>query len=383
MSNLKIDIIYYKTSSDFEMEFNLSGCCRMRIFKDKVDTPRGLVNALARDVARSKIIILVTDLFGENCGIPVLAKAVSLPLIAPDKEEFGIKTFEEIHIPDTAVPLVTKTGIYGGCIIESGPQSIIIVSGVRSLRHEIMKAYVHNYVFDVGQLLAYRERMGQNSPESLPPINLPTQPPVEPSVDEVLTPETTDETISDISSETTVVENPSPEIHAKHEVVSETSTDAFAEEILKEVVQTTSSKSETPEASDESKNTETSEHPVTAHTDESVVSPLEAAIQIEIKNREAQKQSQHDAKTPAKRPVQPGISAVDELDFDKKEADALYKKSKKRKKTSNIVLLIVVILLLLCLGVLAYFFVYMPLIGADNGLSNGNSFVDFITSLFS
>ena len=177
MSNLKIDIIYYKTSSDFEMEFNLSGCCRMRIFKDKMESRKEFVSALARDVNRSKVILVVTDLFGENCIIPTLSRSIGLKLISPDNREFGIKTEEDIMIPETAVPLVTKTGIYGGCIIESGPQSIIIVSSVRSLRHEIMKAYVHNYVFDVGQLFAYQERMGQNSqqmpfPSPVAPTNL-------------------------------------------------------------------------------------------------------------------------------------------------------------------------------------------------------------------
>lgn len=376
MSNLKIDIIYYKTSSDFEMEFNLSGCCRMRIFKDKVDTPRGLVNALARDVARSKIIILVTDLFGDDCGIPVLAKAISLPLVAPDKDEFGIKTLEDIHIPDTAVPLVTKTGIYGGCIIESGPQSIIIVSGVRSLRHEIMKAYVHNYVFDVGQLLAYRERMGQNAPVTLPPMTAPQNPtevplPEEAVVEDPVTEESISEEISTVDSETNL------ETQAKHELMEEVPPietipeEASTEDEIKSV------SADIEETIDNSPIV--SEQKEAKPTEETTVSALESAIQAQIEKKEAKKE---EIKTPIKRPVQPGISAVDELDFDKKEANALYKKSKKRKKSTNIILLIVVVLLLLCLGVLAYFFVYLPLIGADSGLSNGNSFIGFITSLF-
>ena len=163
MSNLKIDIIYFKTASDFEMEFNLSGCCRMRMFKDKVDTPKGLVNTLARDVSRSKITIIVTELFGENNGVSILSKAVKLPLVALDKSEYGVQATDDIFIPKTAIPLVTKSGIYGGCIIENGPQSIIAVSNIRALRHEIMKTYVHNYVFDVGQMMAYQERMGSDS----------------------------------------------------------------------------------------------------------------------------------------------------------------------------------------------------------------------------
>ncbi len=172
MSNLKLDIIYYQTSSDFVMEFNLSGCCRMRIFKDKIETKKEFVSALAKDVSRSKIIIIVTDLFGEESAIPTLSRAIGLNLTSPDKAAFGIENTEEILIPETAVPLVTKAGIFGGCIIESGPQSIIVVSNMRTLRHEIMKAYVHNYIFDVGQLFAYQERMGQTT--VLTPVTLPT-----------------------------------------------------------------------------------------------------------------------------------------------------------------------------------------------------------------
>ncbi len=171
MSNLKLDIIYYRTSSDFEMEFNLSGCCRMRTFKDKVETPKGLISTLAKDVARSKVILIVTDLTGDGCGVQLISKAIGLPLVSPNKDDFGIKNTEEILIPENSVPLVTQSGVYGGCIVESGPQSIIIVSSVRTLRHEVMKSYVHNYVFDIGQKLAYEERM-QQSGNTTPPAFL-------------------------------------------------------------------------------------------------------------------------------------------------------------------------------------------------------------------
>ena len=42
--NLKVDVIYYKTNSDFEMEFNLCGCCRMRLLSDK--TPDKILPAI-------------------------------------------------------------------------------------------------------------------------------------------------------------------------------------------------------------------------------------------------------------------------------------------------------------------------------------------------
>lgn len=286
MSNLKLDIIYYKTASDFELEFNLSGCCRMRMFKDKVDTPKGLINTLARDVARSKIIIVVTELFGDNNGVAVISKAIKLPLINLNKEEFGIKTTDDVYIPNTAVPLVTKSGVYGGCIIENGPQSIIIVSAARALRHEIMKTYVHNYVFDVGQYLAYQERMGVS------PVGKHAQPTIEAEPVAV-------QSIPDAApaSDENVIE----EIHSK----------------------TTNNFTVIPE------NEVPSEYP--------------------------------------------------------EESAPKDKKPRKKKKASNIVLLIVVILLLLGFGILAYYFVYLPLLGQPSTFTDGssNAITEFLEGLFS
>ncbi len=346
MANLKIDIIYYKTSSDFELEFNLSGCCRMRIFKDKVDTQKGLINTLARDVARSKIIIVVTDLFGDDSGVPALSKAIGLPLIAPNKEEYGIKTADTIYMPDTSVPLVTKSGIYGGCIIESGPQSIIIVSSVRSLRHEIMKAYVHNYVFDVGQLMAYKERMGEGNHNVMPPtvsnvgateeIILPT---TEPAVG-------TGEIINDI--EVPVKEEP---------VIDETPNYAVFEKVNDDGTEVS-----------EEENTAFSE----GSDDESTPVP------------EIETNSEEDENKKLSRPksiVHPGISAVDQFEFDKEEEKELLKKAKKKRKGSNILLLIIIILLLVGFGILAYFLIYLPLTGNDSSFgSDGNLLSDFFGS---
>lgn len=292
MSNLKIDIIYYKTASDFEMEFNLSGCCRMRMFKDKVDTPKGLVNTLARDVSRSKITIIVTELFGENNGVSILSNAIKLPLVALNKSEYGVQTTDDVFIPKTAIPLVTKAGIYGGCIIENGPQSIIVVSSLRALRHEIMKTYVHNYVFDVGQMMAYQERMSVKS-------------------DNMRTIDTL----------------------------------------------TNSSKLETKE------NT--------------------IPVDNIVDNNDISSKSQNNFTI-----VSPELASDNELGL-MDEATALedIKSAKKKKshKASNIVLLIIVILLLVGFGVLAYYFVYLPLLSEPSAFTdgNGNIITEFLNGLFS
>lgn len=304
MSNLKIDIIYYKTSSDFEMEFNLSGCCRMRMFKDKVETPKGLVNTLARDVSRSKIILIVSDLFGEDSGIPTISRAIGLPLVAPSKSEYGIKTTDDIKLPETAVPLVTKSGIYGGCIIESGPQSIIIVSSVRALRHEIMKAYVHNYVFDVGQLLAYQERVGGDGHSAMPPIvGLASR----------------DGLVNRANSDT---DNVTSEETADYDSKSEINV---------------------------------STEPKSKATDDRQI-------------------------------ISAGINSTAEIDIISPTEDKPAKATKPRKnrKAANIILLIIVVLLLIGFGILAYYFVYLPLIGQPSVFANSenNIITEFLSNLF-
>ena len=282
MSNLKIDIIYYKTASDFEMEFNLSGCCRMRMFKDKVDTPKGLVNALARDVSRSKIIIIVSDLVGENTSVSTTSKAIKLPLVELDKEKFGVQSTGDILLPKTAFHLVTKSGIYGGFIIENGPQSIIFVSSERTLRHEIMKTYVHNYVFDVGQLHAYQQRLNSDSSNYNHPAPLTENKPEQAT--------TSEEDTQNISSK---------------------STDNFSIDGVEE---------ETP--------------------------------------------------------------ANDVLsDFDNPPQNS----RRKSKRGPNIALLIIVILLLIAFGILAYYFVYLPLLEQPGVFTdgNGNVVTEFLNELFS
>ncbi len=313
MSNLKLDIIYYNTSSDFEMEFNLSGCYRMRIFKDKIESKKQLVSALARDVSRSKVILVVTDLFGEDSAIPTLSRAIGIPLISPNKEEFGITTTEEIVIPKSAVPLVTKTGIYGGFIIEKGQQSIIIVSNVRSLRHEIMKTYVHNYIFDVGQLLAYQERISQNgqSVQFVPVSNVS-----QPSEDE--------ETISE-----------QPQL-------SEEKTDE-----------------------DENSSENLDSQAVTEEAEQSAESDTE--VLEDNSNEET-----NTAEKVTKNLIEPGINHtadLEELALEEPE-EPKKKNTRKTRKATNIILLIIVILLLIAFGVLAYFFVYLPAIGLENPILN-------------
>ena len=164
MANIKLDVIYYKTPSDFEFEFNLSGCGGVRLFKEKIESPKGLITSLARDVERSRVIIVVADLAEENGGIAAISKAVGLPLVPSNKEEYHITSDGDCKVFKGAIPLVTKSGAFVGFIAESGPQSIIVLTSNRALRHEIMDSYVHKYIFEITQIEVYNQKYNSNPP---------------------------------------------------------------------------------------------------------------------------------------------------------------------------------------------------------------------------
>lgn len=147
--NIKVDIIYYKTNTDFEMEFNLSGCCRMRLLTDKAPDRKILVSQLARAVSRSRIIIIAGSLFGEEGIIKTSAAAIGKSVDIVDNKQFGIESDDEIEIISDAVPLVSEDGIFGGCIIEQGPQTLILLSDNKALRKNIMQSLIHSYIKEV------------------------------------------------------------------------------------------------------------------------------------------------------------------------------------------------------------------------------------------
>ena len=146
LQNLKVDIIYYNTNTDFEMEFNLCGCCRMRLLTDKASDKKTLVHDLARAVSRSRVIIIAGKLSGEEGIIETTAKSIAKTLTEIDKSMYGIKSEESISVINGATPLVTPDGEFGGCVIESGPQSMILLSDDRELRKAVMKTLIHPYI---------------------------------------------------------------------------------------------------------------------------------------------------------------------------------------------------------------------------------------------
>lgn len=149
IQNIKVDVIYYMGSKDFEMEFNLCGCCRMRLLTDQVKDHKSFIHALSRAVTRSRVIMCVGPLFGEEGLIQNVSAAVRIPLEDVENEKYGIRSNSRIEIIKGSLPLVTADGIFGGCIVESGPQSIILLSESKSVRKSLMTSLIHPYMEEI------------------------------------------------------------------------------------------------------------------------------------------------------------------------------------------------------------------------------------------
>lgn len=147
--NLRSDIIYYKTNSDFELEFNLCGCCRMRLLTDKPSSKKAFVHSLARAVSRSRVILIAGALFGEESTIKTVAQALGTETEITNNTKFNIATDDEIEIIKGSVPLVSADGLFGGCIIESGPQTMILLTDNKTLRKTLMTTLIHPYIAEL------------------------------------------------------------------------------------------------------------------------------------------------------------------------------------------------------------------------------------------
>ncbi|MBO5210449.1 MAG: hypothetical protein J6B80_00795 [Clostridia bacterium] len=147
--NLRADIIYYKSGSDFELEFNLCGCCRMRLLTDKPSNKKAFVHSLARAVSRSRVILIAGPLFGADNTIATVAQALGTTTEAVDNSAYNIASDDEIEIIKGSLPLVASDGSFGGCIIESGPQTMILLTDNKTLRKNIMSNLIHPYVSEL------------------------------------------------------------------------------------------------------------------------------------------------------------------------------------------------------------------------------------------
>ena len=143
---VKTDIVYYRTQSDFELEFNLNGCCSMRVLQNKPKTTQEFLKAMRLAVSRSQIILTLGDLSGDDSLIDKVCNAIGYTTEERDLSVFGF--MGSVALPEGSIPLVSNDGQFAGCVIECGPQSIIVLTDDRELRKNVMQTLVHQYIRD-------------------------------------------------------------------------------------------------------------------------------------------------------------------------------------------------------------------------------------------
>lgn len=136
--------------TDFEFEFNLCGCCQMRLLTSCSESEKSLVEYLARGVSRSKVIIIIASLSDNKSPLETVAIAIGYKTVNLDSTVYS--TTHNIKILQNSVPLITESGELGGMIAECGSQSLIILSNEKRIQKEILKTLVGPYLADLSKV---------------------------------------------------------------------------------------------------------------------------------------------------------------------------------------------------------------------------------------
>ena len=377
LQNIKVDIIYYLTPTDFEMEFNLCGCCRMRLLTDKVSDRKEFIHSLSRAVSRSRVMICCGSLFGESGLINGVAAAIGKNVVKADNNAYGIKDGGDIGIIDGSMPLVTPEGIFGGCIIESGPQSIILLSESKNIRKSIMTTLIHPYI---EELSISPVRASQKTEETAEPQQ--TEDAVSDIVETAAAPlqeseEVTEEPVLETEADTETQEQPNEE----------------TEETVQEAVEAPSNESEPTEIEPTEENTEENEEVSepeatveiaaedTLNMDDMLIATMENGDVEDPKTNNAPLQDVKNEEFELfiePRQVKFSKKHYYDVDYDAgADADSLFAEPdpEDMRPRFRSPILVLTIILLIALGVLAYILVVIP-------LSRGYSFAEYIEIIF-
>lgn len=142
--NIKLEIIYYETESDAMLEFGLQGNFALRILSARVNNAVELVAALKKASLRNEFIVVVGG-FENNAIAGVIAKAIGRAEVPVSQYEPGAEG-NEIIVPEGAIPLVNDDGAVCGAVIESGYQSILLLSGEKARRDAVLRPLLLPYL---------------------------------------------------------------------------------------------------------------------------------------------------------------------------------------------------------------------------------------------
>lgn len=146
--DLTLEVIYYNQPTDFKMEFALAGCCNTRFLSQSANDRQQFLKALGKSVIRSRAIVAVGsfNMLDSEYLPKIIANATGYTLSLLDKNRFGILSENNFSVPSGAIPLVTNNGVFGGCVLESNDQTIIMLTAQREVRHIIVDELVCQYL---------------------------------------------------------------------------------------------------------------------------------------------------------------------------------------------------------------------------------------------
>ncbi len=143
--DVKIEILYYKSSADVSLEFGLHGNYPMRLLSSSCSDKKSFLTQLKRAVSRSEIIITVGGYKEDNLP-EFIARAIGKKGFIPDYSKSGIITDSKYLLPEGSVPLTSKNQIFGGFLIECGPQTLISFTDDKKVMLDIVKEFLVDYI---------------------------------------------------------------------------------------------------------------------------------------------------------------------------------------------------------------------------------------------
>lgn len=149
LENIKAEIIYYKIPKDFELEFNICGACNMRLLTSVENDEGKILSVLARAVSRNKIIIITGEI--DDTLVENIAAAINFATETLDDLEIVCSKALFSKTIKGSVPLLTEDAVLGGCIVECGEQSLILLSSEKAVQREIMKNLIEPYLHALGE----------------------------------------------------------------------------------------------------------------------------------------------------------------------------------------------------------------------------------------
>ena len=145
--DLTLEVIYLNESTDFKMEFDICGAANIRFLSHLTHSKSTFLSVLGKSASRSRVITAVGSFNPlDELYLPkIIANATGYKLkglVNSLLEESSL----EYSLPESAIELITKTGVLGGAVLESNDQAIIMLTADREIRHEIVSTLICPYL---------------------------------------------------------------------------------------------------------------------------------------------------------------------------------------------------------------------------------------------